>query len=481
MPYTITVPAQALPSVMHKFDLFARHCAKLGMAEPTLLEGTHSFVPDYTQAGLNPNPALLPQIEMVELTLHAPAVIALGGWQLLGRVDRLPDGAPLIARTPGTEAITLPVIDDAGACQHCGKSRVRTETFLVANLDGRLAQVGRNCLLDFLGHDPAAALRQAKLLDDFTKSFGHGFGPTSEFFYDTAAVLALAAQVAAHGGFLGTHKAAEINAEIEAQGLLRQRAVSTLAHVLERLLRPRAMGSKERIARDQFEHEWDQRFPDDATTVKLAADMAEGIAQASVNPHSEWEANVAAVVAQPRLRQRHFGVAVSAALLGLRRQDRPAKSAQLLSRHLGVIGAKLTLPAEIVFVREFDGDFGLRTLFKFAAAEGMLTWWASGIRTKPAVEGLDGTMAEPGIWAVGDLLTLTGTVKGHDIDRWSGQPTTLLSRVKLVPRMMVPNAVEAPSGEAITAILDAIPGAFENVQAGLADIKAGNFLALKDL
>jgi hypothetical protein len=38
-------------------------------------------------------------------------------------------------------------------CEHCHLSRGRKETFIVRHEDGRMVQVGRQCLRDFLGHD----------------------------------------------------------------------------------------------------------------------------------------------------------------------------------------------------------------------------------------------------------------------------------------------------------------------------------------
>lgn len=481
-PYTIVVPAEALSAIIHRFGLFARRCVKLGLAEPSLVTGAHSFIPDPRGTGRSSHAIPSPLLEMVELTLLAPPVMALGGWRLAGRVDRLPDGSPLIARTPGTQAIMLPDIRDAGDCQHCRKTRVRTETFLVAHEDGRVAQVGRDCLRDFLGHDPVAALRQARLLDRFTSTWGSGsWSPAPEPFYDTAAVLALAVRVAAHGGYLGNHRAAEINAEIEERNLLRPHAVPTVARVTERLIGPAVMTAGQLGERDQFEREWDERYPDDEAAAALAADTAAGIAEASVHPGSEWEANVAAVVGQPQLRSRHFGVAVSAVLLGLRRQARPPRPPSAPSRHLGTLGARLTLDAEIVFVRDFEGDFGSRTLYKFQAAEGTLTWWTASLPTKPSPPDLVGSSPPPGPWVVGDLVTLTGTVKTHETDRYDGRPVTVLTRVKLTARAAIPVPEPGPDPAEITAILEAIPGAFERAEIGLTDAGSGDVVALEDL
>lgn len=430
---TRTLPADRLPEVRHRVELFARRCLKKGMPIPRLIEGEHSFIPDTTGIAPPCDPALLPQIEYVEVSLDAPDRVSLGGWSLLGRVDTLPDGSPLVARVPGTENTPLPLVSDPKACDHCGQPRTRTETFLVANDDGRLAQVGRDCLRDFLGHDPASLLWWAKALDrldDDLNSFGAPAG-SGEPIYATDAVLGLAARVAAHGGFLGRAKARQINAEIDDQGLLRRHTTPTADQVSWRLAPPRAFTRRERDEYDRKLAEWENRYPEDQSSADLLAATGQGIAALGDDPANEWEANVAQVVAQKHIRPRHLGTAVSAVVLGLRRQERAAPKAVSPSKHLGVIGDRLTLPATIVFTRQFPGDWGTRTLLKLQGDEGSLQWWATGIPLRPDSQ-------QP--WATGDAVTVSGRVKAHTVDRYDGRAVTDLTRCTLVPRQKPPRA-----------------------------------------
>lgn len=424
-----TVPAAALAEITHKVDLMARRCMRTGMPAPLLAETGRHFVPDYSAAAPGTPVAQLPKIEMVDLELTTPAVIELGGWSLLGRVDALPDGTALVARTPGTEAMPLPLIAGAYVCDHCGKPRTRNATFLVYNAGGQVHQVGRNCLRDFLGHDPAALIWWHEALVNLTSGLG-GYGLRGEHLWDTDEVLALAARVAAHGGFLGRGKAAEINQDIDDRDLLRPHVISTSGEVAWRL-DPPPVGSRERLDSEARIAAWDERYPDDAAAAELLTVTREALA--TLAPTSEWEANVVAVVAQPLLRSRHFGVAVSAVVLGLKRQDREVaarnRPAPLPSRHLGEIGERLTLPATVAFVREFSAEWGTRTLIKFQAPEGVLLWWASGSPVRPDRDELTP-------WAVGDEVTVTGTVKAHESDRYDGRDVTVLNRCKLTPRVV---------------------------------------------
>lgn len=433
-----TVPATALAPIAHKVALMTKRCLRVGMPAPTLSETGRHFEPDFTGAAPGTPVALLPKLEMVDLELASPARIELGGWALLGRVDALPDGQALVARTPGTEDVPLPLVSSPYACQHCGKARVRNATFLVYNAGGQVRQVGRNCLRDFLGHDPSTLLWWHEALAQLAGSLG-AYGPAGERLWDTAAVLTLAARVTAHGGFLGRAKANEINAEIEEKALTRPPVISTAAQVTWRL-DPPPVGSRERRSRALQIADWDARYPADEAATELLKATTEALA--SLAPSNEWEANVAAVVTQPRLRSRHFGVAVSAVILGLRQQEKEAaaheRAAPAPSQHLGVVGDRLVLPAVIGFVREFPGEeWGPRTLVKLEAAEGALLWWASSAPQRPDRD-------QSTLWVVGDEVTITGTVKAHEFDKYDGRAVTVLNRCTLKPRAGL--AVPAAAG-----------------------------------
>ena len=85
------------------------------------------------------------------------------------------------------------------------------------------------------------------------------------------------------------------------------------------------------------------------------------------------------------------------------------------SEHLGSVGERLTVAAQIVCERVRDGQWGARTWFLLKTPEGhVLTWQASGTFT---VEE-------------GDAVTLRGTVKEHG--EYQGTQQTVLTRCKFV-------------------------------------------------
>jgi hypothetical protein len=87
-----------------------------------------------------------------------PAKVA--GWEFVGTIQHVQTdlGASNILRSiPGRPEIPEIFRTVSPHCGHCVKNRVRKDTF-VLHMDGNFKQVGRNCLRDFLGHDPSMAL-----------------------------------------------------------------------------------------------------------------------------------------------------------------------------------------------------------------------------------------------------------------------------------------------------------------------------------
>jgi hypothetical protein len=419
------IPIEHLVKLRRDIDSLGSRCLRKGMPEPELTMGPAHFIADprYNVA----KGALVPQIEVSDVTMMVPERVAMAGWSLLGRVDALPDGRPLVARTPGTEDVPLPPLRSPYECVHCGKVRDRRETFLMVHVSGRTAQVGRTCLRDFLGHDPAPLLWWAARIEEWRTRFaGYSGGGVSVRFYRTDAVLTLAARVASHGGYMGRGRARQINEEVEASGV--GHIVEPTSAKVSWRLDPPPFGRTARTSRTAAIAAWDARYPDDAPAQDLLALTRSELARVSAGPTSEWEANVAAVTAQQLLREIHLGIAVSAVVLGLKLTERAAKARNLPpSAHMGSVGERLRdLDAVITLVKTYEpdeGDWSARTLIKFQTAGAALTWWATGIprrREHPYAP-----------WTVGNHVRLTGTVREHATDRYDGRPTTLLTRCVL--------------------------------------------------
>ena len=81
----------------------------------------------------------------------------MSGWTFVGTLE--PAGDATIVRTvPGRIVPDTYRTASPDHCDHCNKKRARSQTFVVKNESGEHKQVGRACLKDFLGHDPAKVL-----------------------------------------------------------------------------------------------------------------------------------------------------------------------------------------------------------------------------------------------------------------------------------------------------------------------------------
>jgi hypothetical protein len=424
-----TIPIEHLEEVRKHVAKLAARAARKGMPVPDLEQSAPYFIPDpsfvpsrYSGVGL-----IVPQIEVVDVAILAPDSIALGGWSLVGRVDTLPDGSAFVARTPGTEATPLPPIADPKACAYCHKRRIRCETFLVGQPNGEIVQVGRSCLRDFLGHDPAALLWWHQSLSGLKTSIGGFAGFTGiGRVYLTDDILTLAARVAAQVGYLSRTRARAINDQIDANGL-GGAYVSTTAEIVGWRLGP-PLGLPPRKL-DRATLAWELRYPDDAPARSLLALTRTQLSRVLATPANEWEASLAQIVKLPVVRARHLGVATSAVLLGLKEQERIAKAKVLPpSAHLGAVGERLRgLEAEITFTKSHVGGFGPETLLKFQSATALLGWWGTGT---PGHGGYPNAQA----WQVGDQVILDGTVSAHEADRYDGRSITMLKRCVLKSR-----------------------------------------------
>lgn len=89
------------------------------------------------------------------------------GYTFLARLDHNIDptgNSNIVYTMPGEELNENQRLASAN-CEHCGWQRRRKDTFILRkDDDGSFIQVGRTCLKDFFGHDPAEILRRAQYI-----------------------------------------------------------------------------------------------------------------------------------------------------------------------------------------------------------------------------------------------------------------------------------------------------------------------------
>ena len=398
---TRELPVDAGPVVAQRVERLAKRARRLGFPEPTFsvgepyLDRTPGECPGCKYSGGHED-LPHPMTEWATFTISAERPMTLGDWSFAARVDALDDGSPFVVRVPGWEG-DLPTIANVNTCEHCAKQRRRSETFLVSGPEG-IKQVGRSCLKDFTGHDPASLLSVLSSAENLLRDEADGW--SVEPVTPTPFVLTSAARIVAKAGYTS-------KAHAEAW-----QKPSTASLVFD-LIHP--IDSKHRV-------ELRERFPLDDEANALADNTMAALADLrEKGTTNEWEQNLLTITAQANQRPRHIGIVTSAVILGLRRTERPAKAEQAPSHHIGQAGQRLTVEATVTFFRHFEREWPETsvTLVKFQTADGAdLLWWASNASTL----------------TVDEKVSLTGTIKKHETDARSGRPVTVLTRCKVATK-----------------------------------------------
>ena len=102
------------------------------------------------------------KIKMVKFRLQIPQLTLPGGWKFIGRVDHESIGN-LIVSVPGSgheeDLHKMFGKSQPSHCDHCGKTRKRTSTFVVKDEKGKIKRIGRQCLKDYLPGGEAEILK----------------------------------------------------------------------------------------------------------------------------------------------------------------------------------------------------------------------------------------------------------------------------------------------------------------------------------
>lgn len=96
----------------------------------------------------------------VTLQLPAESLVLPGSHKLVGVIDH---AEKLVRSVPGSEVELRPYVERGAVCDHCGHDRNRKETFVILS-EGKLVQVGRQCVGAYLGISPERALGQIEVV-----------------------------------------------------------------------------------------------------------------------------------------------------------------------------------------------------------------------------------------------------------------------------------------------------------------------------
>lgn len=170
--------------LQEKLAKLSKRAVKLGVPAPTIVVGAKEIEVVKDSASGRPTG----QVRIWWACKLVGEEVKLNGWCLLATLQNL-EGEVVLRAVPGK---TIPVAyhnANPQNCDHCKVDRKRNDTFIVQHDDGRTAQVGRQCLKDFLGHPSPeilgfAAEFMASMMDAMgeAESESEGGGRSSKYF-----------------------------------------------------------------------------------------------------------------------------------------------------------------------------------------------------------------------------------------------------------------------------------------------------------
>lgn len=371
-----------LPRLVTRIEQVNRRARKIGAA-PVKLALTDERV-TLSRTGEDGVPRGV-EHAFVVLRGSAPQV---AGWWFVAILDHTlaadddGDARAVIRRVPGHEEVDLTGYRRAEPrCDHCHVYRRRNNTFLLANADGEIRQVGSDCLTDFVGGvDPHQAARQAEWLTEIAAILRHS--DDDEDVWQSAMLpldtyVAYAAALIRQYGFCPRRDPwGEINPRNTADAALDAIAAARRSpHALE------VTDSDRQLA---------------AAAIRWAREEL-----GARDDLSEFEHNLATVASCDWLSDRHHGIAAYLPVAYEREQRQ--REIAVGSQHVGRIGERIKLTLTVTGRHVSDGIYGTRYLNKLSDEEGnRFLWWSS--------RGLE----------VGRTYQGTATVKDHGYDRYEG-------------------------------------------------------------
>ena len=331
----------------------------------------------------------------------------LAGWRLMATLQHI-DGQTMVRGVPGEEVPARFWNTDPRDCDHCHKPRRRNDTYVVAHDDGRTAQVGSNCLRDYLGHTSVAALvAWAEILraletahvDCEEECFAGGGG--GETTWSPLGFLTVTAAIVGKFGWTSKGKAREAS---ERDSFVQP----TASRAAEFIHGPRGSSQE----REAWLADYAGLTPSDADKATAAAALAWAQAIPADEPN-DYLKNVRVAALVGFWDHRMLGVGASiitahARAMGRIEERKATAALGQTSQHFGQPKQRLELTVTVQRVTVREGNFGLTYIHGLITSDGnAATWFASG----------DASME------VGSTYRIKGTVKNHGEFRGVAQTT----------------------------------------------------------
>lgn len=372
---SLLIPSEALRSVLLRLSKIARTAG----TSVTQLPGTTTLIDDKRVL-------VCSRVTVGEL----PSV---AGYSFVARLEHLKDGN-VVVRLPAEPELPEYWRTARAICDHCGKIRMRKETFLLRATEGKTIQIGRNCLADFLGEDASRFVAMAELvkeLDDASSDESWN-GYVGHWEVSPVAFIACAVSSIESSGFRKSDE----------EGSTKEDATFLCGK------KPSAFRAREA---------WLKGQPTEAHVARAEA-IVRWIAADHASP-SEYLWNLRLAITEPGVG-KHAALLASAPVAMARAEESAIKYKRSLAAQrpqagfAGPVGAVFEGKATLLRFAEVRGFRGAsKRICTFRSEAGFeLVWFATGLA--PARRG--------------DLYQLKGKIKRHDTHQ--GVSQTVLTRVQ---------------------------------------------------
>lgn len=380
----ITVYADLMQDVKKKLNRMAKKAKTYGIPFSFTVGEEH---PQMVRV-LDLDPVTMAWVEVerhtvsaVDFTVECEGLICANGWRVRAKVEHGKQGN-IVTTFDGCKA-RPEWFTAAPACDHCRTKRYRSVTYFCEHEDGTVRQVGRSCLKEYTGIDPATAAIWAEVRD-----MGADTGEVRRadwetrcpvMMYDVADVIAHACDAVKEYGYRRSEESESTREQTTKR--------------LQNYERPTAEG------------------------LKLAGEIREWLTGADADTLGDLERNCLPVVLSGYAKDKHIGRLAYLPLAYRRHLERKAREEQrreagARSEYVGTVGKRVTVRAAAVLLTSWEGRFGTTWLYKFTDESGnVLVWFAS----------------QP--FQAGEVVTVTGTVKEHR--EREGVKQTIITRCKV--------------------------------------------------
>ena len=388
------IPERNLEGLRVRIGKMLRKANKLGI-DPVTLE----VLGDHLVAGEHEG-TFTKEVE-VRVTGETPKI---GGWTFVATLEHTAEGNILRA-VPGIE---LPAYyrECPPTCDHCGLGRNRKDTYVVRSEDGTFKQVGRNCLMDFLGGvSPEAAVAMAEWLIELAAGSLDGdiddFRGRGEIYFSVENYLAYVAVEIRQRGWTSRRTEHETN----------KRSTATAA--LRSIFPVDSYDREDRLLPD----------PQDEEMAEKAIKWVLGLEPEEV-AKSDYLNNLTVTVKMKAITDREAGIAASAIIAYRRSVEKEVrKEAGKASEWFGEVKKREDFTLTFLGQNSFDSYYGTKWVVRLQDEAGNNAVWFS-----TSYPGIGDDALE-----IGRTYKVKATVK--ECGDYKGTKQTVLTRVKFLEKL----------------------------------------------